>query len=160
MRLDVSRSLVLAVQSRGSALARPLGDALLAGETVGLPLVLCVAVNAGTGGVPAGVKGVALQEPDPWIGDLAVHLRDTGRDQILLAADRFAGPAEIIVLSALAEAWQVSLLVDEDDEAWHRDPHIQRLLHAKASLITLDQAILEWAMPPAAPLPDAGELFG
>lgn len=160
MRLDVSRSLVLAVQNRGSALVRHLGDALLAGEAADLPLVLCASASAAAGGVPAGVKRLVLQEPDPWTGDLAVQLRDTGRDQILLAADKFVGLAEIIALSALAEAWQVSLLVDEDDETWHRDPHIQRLLHAKASLITLDQAVREWAMPPAAPLPDAGELFG
>lgn len=160
MRLDVSRSLVLAVQHFAGAVVRPLGDTLMAGQAAGLPLVLCAPSYAHDGGLPAGVKCITMKRSVLWEGPLAEHLRQTGRDQLLIVADQLAKAAEIIALSALAEAWQVSLMVEEDDEAWHRDPHIQRLLHAKASLVTLDQAIREWAMPPAAPLPDAGELFG
>lgn len=58
------------------------------------------------------------------------------------------------------EAWEVWLLADAWPDGWSEDVHVQRLLHAGASPITLAQAKLEWSLPPLPPLQAVGGLFG
>lgn len=160
MRLDVTHCVLLAILDGSGRPSEPVTEAVMAADLSELPIFISQAGSGPLAGLPAGVRRFTRTGPDPWPGDLSDHLRTIQRDQLVVIADRFNGSATLAVLGALMEAWEVWLLADAWPEGWSQDIHIQRLLHAGASPITLAQAKLEWSLPPLPPLEAAGDLFG
>lgn len=155
MRLDVKRSLLLAVSLRQREIEPIITSALTAAEAAGVPAFLsCIDIPptdlAGT------AQTVCRSGDDIWSGDLPDRLRYTERDQLVIAGERFDGVLQLAGLGALGEAWEVSLLIDVKNADWSTDLYLQRLLLAGANPVTLEQVKLEWSLPAMGP-PELGE---
>lgn len=155
MRLDVKRSLLLAVSVRDREIEPLLSEALIAADAAGVPGFLS-RISAPPADLPSTVQTVRRSDEDIWSGDLPDRLRYTERDQLVLASERYDGVVQLAGLGALSEAWEVSVLIDPANANWSKDPYLQRLLLAGANPVTLDQVKLEWSLP-ALPPPDLGE---